>query len=154
MAWRNRGLCRGFTLVELVLVLLIAGVLAAVAVPRLLDRGAFESHGAAAEVRATLRHAQKLAMAKNREVCVTMGANAVTLSLNATLTPGAACSVALTRPGDGAPYTITLPAGVGLTPALGFRFDGSGRPNPDMDMTWTLGGSLALNVSRETGYVQ
>ncbi len=152
MALANRGACRGFTLVELVLALLIAGVLAAVAVPRLVDRGAFQTRGAAAELRTALRYAQKLAMAKNREVCVGLTATTVTLTLNPTQTAGAACSQPVTRPGEGNAYTVTLPAGTALTPAIGFRYDGAGRPSAWT--TYTVGGSIPVAVTRETGYVQ
>lgn len=154
MASSNRGFCRGFTLVELVLVLLIAGVLATVAVPRLIDRSAFQTRGAAAEVRTALRYAQKLAMAKNREVCVATAANGLTLSFNPTTTAGMACSQAVIRPGEGNPYTVTLPAGIALTAGVAFRFDGQGRPSPNAAVNLTVGGSVPLTVARETGYVQ
>lgn len=157
MAEAHRGTCRGFSMVELILALLIVGVLAAVAVPRLVDRGAFQTRGAAAETRAALRYAQKLAMAKNREVCVTVTATTVTLMLNPTQIAGAACITPVSRPGEGADYVLTLPAGVALTPALAFRFDGLGRPvtiPANTNVNLTLGGSLAVTVLRETGYVQ
>ncbi len=147
----DRGAGRGFTLVELVLALVIAGVLAAVAVPRLVDRGAFQTRGAAAELRTALRYAQKLAMAKNREVCVGLAATAATLTLNPAPTAGAACSVAVTRPGSADPYTVVLPAGI--TPALGFRFDPLGRPSPNVNLALTVAG-LPVTVARETGHVQ
>lgn len=150
----NRGASRGFTMVELVLVMLIAGVLAAVAVPRVVDRGAFQSRGGAAEVRAALRYAQKLAMAKNREVCVTIAVNGLTLRFNPTLTPGAACSQNVVRPDGGGNYAVTLPAGINLTPATTFRFDSAGRPVPNAALALAVGGSVAVTVARETGYVQ
>ncbi len=132
--------------------LLIAGVLAAVAVPRLVDRGAFQARGTAAEMRSALRYAQKLAMAKNREVCVGVTATMVTLTLNPTQTAGAACSQPVTRPGEGNPYVLTLPAGMALAPVIGFRYDGAGRPSAWT--TYTLDGSNPITVARETGYVQ
>lgn len=150
----NRGASRGFTLVELILALLIAGVLAAVAAPRLIDREAFQVRGGAAEVRAALRYAQKLAMAKNREICVAVATTSLTLTVNPSLTAGAACSQAVTRPGQGDPYVVMLPASAGLAPALGFRFDGQGRPSPNVNVNLTVGGTVPVLVAREVGRVQ
>lgn len=139
-------------MVELVLALLIAGVLAAVALPAMLDRGAFQARGTATEMRAAIRYAQKLAMTKKREVCVDLTPSVLALRLNPTLTAGAACSQPVTRPGESAPYVLNLPAGIALTPVIGFRFDSAGRPS--VWTTYTLGGSIPLTITRETGYVQ
>ncbi|MDP1645865.1 MAG: prepilin-type N-terminal cleavage/methylation domain-containing protein [Thiobacillus sp.] len=153
----NRGASRGFTLVELVLVLTIAGVLATVAVPRMVDRSAFQTHGGAAEVRTALRYAQKLAMAKNREVCVTTTANNLTLTFEPTI--ASVCGVAaVIRPG-GDPvseptFRVVLPASITLAPVAQFRFDGQGRPSTPISLT-VVGGSSSVQVTveQETGYV-
>jgi len=157
MAYLNRGACRGFTFVELVLVLTIAGVLAAVMGPRMVDRTAFQTHGGAAEVRTALRYAQKLALAKNREVCVT--ATATNLTLMFTDTAGPACGSQVIQPDGSSPnYTVTLPTG--LTPVTAFRFNAQGQPTNiagvvlNADTTLTVGGSAQVIVTRETGYVR
>lgn len=148
----NRGASRGFTLVELVLVIMIAGVIAVVAVPRMVDRSAFQTRGGASEVRTALRYAQRLAMAKNREVCVDTTAAGLTLTFNPL--PGIVCSQAVIRPSDGGAYVVTLPAGITLTPGVSFRFDAQGRPSPNAAVTMTVGGTTQINVTRETGHVQ
>lgn len=149
-ATRSRA-CRGFTLVELVLTLLVAGVIAAVAAPRMLDRSAFQTRGAAGEVRTALRYAQRLAMAENREVCVTTTSSDMTLMF--TDPPGPACSNPVVRPdGDATSptYTVTLPSGITLTPGS-FRFDAQGRPNAAQ--TLIVGGMTQITIEGETGYV-
>ncbi|MDP1928480.1 MAG: prepilin-type N-terminal cleavage/methylation domain-containing protein [Thiobacillus sp.] len=162
MAYLNRGACRGFTLVELVLMLTIVGVLAAVAAPRMVDRTAFQDHGAAAEVRTALRYAQKLAMAKNRDVCVTRTpAPSLALSFSLTAGGGGACASPVLRPDGGGNYVVTPPAGITLTSSLAvFRFNPQGQPVSNTGVllnivtTLTVGGSVPVTVTRETGYVQ
>ena len=172
----NRGFSRGFTLVELVLVMTIAGVLAAVAVPRMVDRSAFQTHGAAAEVRTALRYAQKLALAKNLDVCVTTTAIPTPrLTLAFSLTPSGVCDQPVVRPDGGQnpdgslDYVVISPANITFTssPAV-FRFDGQGRPSPNgavipgvavtppgvVVASLEVGGTVSVTVRRETGYVQ
>lgn len=162
MACLNRGFGRGFTLVELVLVLTIAGVLAAVAVPRMVDRTAFQTHGGAAEIRTALRYAQKLALAKSREVCVTTNPTGLALRFEHPSVPGTACNQDVVRLGGNpsptppavTTYTVTLPAGIGLTSTLAnFSFDTQGRPNPNISLNLTVGGSAPVTVEPDTGYV-
>lgn len=59
---------RGFTLVELIMTLIVVGVISAVAIPRFFDTNIFQSRGAADQVKAALRYAQKVAIAQHRPV--------------------------------------------------------------------------------------
>ena len=166
MACLNRGVCRGFTLVELVLVIIIAGVLAAVAVPRMVDRSAFQTHGVASDVRTALRYAQRLALAKGLDVCVTTTL-VPDLTLSFSLVAGGLCDQQVRRP-DGAQnldgswnYVVTPPAGITLTSTVPtFRFDGQGRPitiPPNTAINFTVsaaGSTISIPVVPETGYVQ
>lgn len=149
-------------MVELVLVLTIAGVLAAVMGPRMVDRTAFQTHGSAAEIRTALRYAQKLALAKNREVCVVVAApGTLTLGFNPTQVLGAACNAAVSRLGENTPYTVTAPANIGLAavPVTAFRFNGLGQPTfnsavpLNTSVILTVGGGTQVTVERDTGYV-
>jgi MSHA pilin protein MshC len=54
---------RGFTIVELVMVIVVLGVLSAVAVPRFFDRKAFDERFYFEEALSAVRYAQKLAIA-------------------------------------------------------------------------------------------
>ena len=64
----------GFTLVELITIIMIVGILAVAAAPRFFDSTVFESRGFYNQVISTLRYAQKTAIAQRRFVCVQFSA--------------------------------------------------------------------------------
>jgi MSHA pilin protein MshC len=61
----------GFTMVELIMVIILAGILAAFAATRFYVRTGFDVASFAESIRAMARYAQKLAIAQNRPVWVT-----------------------------------------------------------------------------------
>ena len=141
-------------MVELVLVMVIAGILAAVAVPRLIGRNSFDSRGFADQLAATVRFAQKLAISQRRDVFVQLTASDATLCYVATV----ACPAAGRAPGPGGerPYTITAPGGVAIaSPVAVLGFDAGGRPNTAAQLDIQVNGSGAHHVwvEQETGYV-
>lgn len=148
-----RSRAAGFTTVELVVTLLIVGILAAIALPRFQDNTAFTQRGFYDEVKATLRYAQKLAIAKRREVCVAFPPGQVVLSFNPSTVAGAACSGSVNLPGQSAPYVVNAPAGATLVSSANFRFNGLGQPTPAPVTVSLSGRALPITVEAETGHV-
>ena len=149
-------------MVELILVLVIAGIVAAVAMPRLVGTNSFDTRGFADQLAATIRFAQKLAIAQRPDptlvppgrVYVHLTANTATLCYVAALP----CPVANLAPGPGSetPYTITAPNGVAIaSPVAALGFDAGGRPDIAARVTITVTGAGGYPVVIEpvTGYV-
>lgn len=147
----NRGTSRGFTMVELILVIIIAGILAAVAVPRMLGRTGFDTRGFADQLAATVRFAQKLAVAQHTDVHVRLTAS------DATLCYDAACATLAPGPGGEKPYTVSTPNGVAIaSPVSTLHFDAGGRPvnlAARLDIQVNGSGTHHVFVEQETGYV-
>ncbi len=139
----------GFTLVELVMTMVIIGILGAVAVPRLFDNTIFQSRGFSDQVKASVRFAQKVAIAQHRFVCLNFTATGLTLSLGTTNACGTPVSMS-----DGS-ASLNAPSGVGFvsTPA-NFNFDVLGRPSFATAQSVSITGSnAAITIEAETGYV-
>jgi len=157
---RLRGQC-GFTLIELIMVIVLMGVLAVVAAPRIFNSNDFNARGFHDETLAYLRYAQKTAIAQRRTVCVTFGSNAVTVSIaSAPATFDCAAAGALKGPKGDTPVTVTAKSGVAYasTPAA-FNFDGLGQPITSAGAAvgkqtiQVTGAAQSITVETATGYV-
>ncbi len=143
----------GFTLVELTTTIVIVGVLAAAVAPKFFDIDVFQSQGFADQAQASLRYAQKVAIAQRRNVCVaftasTIAASAASASASGT---GSACDTNLISPSGQAGYLITAPSNVTFsTIPAGFKFDSVGKPSVS---TSGVIGTTTITVEAETGYV-
>jgi MSHA pilin protein MshC len=141
---------RGFTTIELVMVIVILGILSVTIAPKFFDNSVFQARGFSDQLLATLRYAQKSAIAQHRLVCVDLTTNTVTLTI-ATLNTDTSCSQVLNLP-DGANNTLTAPSGITLNPATTLTFDALGRASSAATIT-VSGVSNAIIVEAETGYV-
>ena len=156
----------GFTLVELVLVLVLVSILAAIAIPRFSDVGAFEARGYYDEFVAALRYAQKAAVAGGCRVRVTVSASSYSVEAESCAPAIAtACSYdagswpALPLPRRGGDFSGNAPPGVIVGNALGGApanvvFCASGRASGSLDYRIDGGGfNGAVSIVAETGYV-
>ena len=140
----------GFTLVELIVVIVIVGIVALIAAPRFFAQAGFDAarfHDAAISA---IRYGQKVAQAQHTNVYVVTSANAVAVCYDA------ACATAVKSPADNnAALVVNAPSGIGLT-GSGFNFTSLGQPNPNAKQALTVTGDTVVRqivVEQETGYV-
>jgi MSHA pilin protein MshC len=148
----------GFTLVELVTILVMVGILAAFAAPRFVDNTGFESRGFFDQAQATVRYAQKIAISQRQSppkppVFVVIGANNIRACYDA------ACATPVINPANGAALAVNAPGNVTLAPVTTFSFDGSGSPSIAAQLAITVSSSGVGDINRnffveaQTGYV-
>jgi MSHA pilin protein MshC len=167
----------GFSFVELILVLILVGILAATVIPRFFDSKTYDTRAYFDRTQAMLRYAQKIAIAENRNVYVRLDGSSIALCYDSgcatTVTAAsgsnsgssatkAACTI-------GAAYSSAWaceapPGGVTVTAATTFYFSPLGKPYALADTPSTsnfsqlavaIGGDLTrtVYVEAETGYV-
>lgn len=159
---------RGFTLIELIMVIVLLGVLSVFAAPRLFNSQDFYAKGFHDETMAYLRFAQKTAIAQRRTVCVTFGANSLTLAaaLNAptAAAANADCATATTNfrgPKGESPPSLTAKGTVTYTATpTALNFNGLGQPTTSAGVVLTAARTLQVNgaakpitVEFDSGYV-
>lgn len=155
----------GFTIVELVTVMIVVGILAAIAIPRITKTDAFSSHAYRNEIASALRHAQKSAVSHRRLVCAALTKDAVTLTIaNQPYAVGdgsATCKVDYRSP-DGSQYK-SREAGIeaeGAFVGATLFFQPNGDITTDSAGTvYAVGvikitGQPGLSIDGRTGYVQ
>ncbi len=136
----------GFTMIELITVMIVVGILAVVAIPRLADRSDFDNRGFQDETRSLLRYAQKSAIAQRRNVCVTLAATGVTLRIDNSTPGDGSCDIVLAPPSPAR-------GGSGLVSSVpSFTFQPLGDTDKLANITATIAGTT-ITVDFKTGYV-
>ena len=151
---------RGFTLVELIAVLLLVGVLATVALPRLDGVFALRGAGWRDQLQAGLLQARTLAQGHRRLVCLTLASGEMRLA-QASANPASSCDTPLKGADGDARWAVDGNA-ITLTqsPAGTLYFQPSGRVTSDgagsssVNVNIDLAGETTLQLIGETGHVQ
>ena len=151
---------RGFTLPELIVVILLTSVLAAVALPKMTGATSFRDDAWRDQVVAALHHAHKTAIGHRRLVCASVTGGAVTLSI-ASANPASACNVALAGvDGNAAAALNGGSATTTQTPAGTLYFQPSGRVTTSgagtaaTTTTIRINGQTNIVLVGETGHVE
>lgn len=147
----------GFTLVELIMVMVILGLISIVVLPRISDTSTFRAAAFRSEVGAALRYAQKSAVSHRRLVCATMTANSVELTISQAY-GDTSCTLKLFGPDGGDAYARStddlLTRGMGM-----IYFQPSGTITSDtagsnvINSAISFSGMPDITVVGATGYV-
>ena len=161
-----RNFQHGFTLVELVVTMVVGGIIAAVAMPRFAAKDTFDTRGFYDRATATVRYAQKLAIAQRREVFVCVYAPSAPAIGDISVSYASGCAtpitdvsgVALKVSAPGGIALSTTTNGIALSPTTNFSFLG-GLGETAAEVIITLTSSVAgdpvrsIKIENGTGYV-
>ena len=147
-------------MVELIAVMVLVGVLAAVAMPRMGGATALRAAAWRDQVKAGLLHGRALAQGHRRLVCAALAPGEVRLTL-AAANPASNCSVVIPGMDGDARWAIDPQAiGLAVAPAGTLYFQPDGRITSDgaglsaVNATVTVTGEPALQLIGETGHVR
>lgn len=145
----------GFTLVELIVVILIIGILSASIAPRFVDDDDFKARGIADEIITAIRHAQQLSMTRNAiyKIDITSTSYQVRKENNSPVRHPNGKSTFFIGAADGLPPNIIKTAST-----ITIEFDSLGRPlveatnipitsNTDINIS-----PFIIRVVQKTGY--
>jgi MSHA pilin protein MshC len=153
---RSRGPA-GYTLLELVVVMTVAGVLAAVVGPKFFTQQSFSERGYADELASALRLTQKVAVISGCAARLTVAAGTYVAAQQAA--SGNACNASDTTWAtpvlgiDGVAIQGSSPAGTSASPTGVYQFDTQGRLSSSPGTTLTVG-ARTISIDAGSGFVQ
>ena len=153
MTYQSRS--SGFTLIELIMVIVVLGALSIFVAPRFTSKTNFDTLSFHQELKTAVRFAHKLSIASGCEVQVSLTANSYSLFYPDTSCnpPDAFGSNPVNHPVQSGAYTGFSPSGVGIAGFGNFFFTSSGAPSSSGTITINPGGRQIV-VNALTGFVQ
>lgn len=143
---------RGFTLLELITIMIILGIVSVVAIPRMTGSDDFVAEEFRTQVLSTLRFAHKAATTHRRLVCVSFTQTSVSLRI-ARQSAASGCDADLPIPALGQGTLTSRQPNVAFFSTVPDAFliqpDGS-----SVDRVIRITGRPEINLSGQTGYVR
>jgi MSHA pilin protein MshC len=150
---RRRG---GYTIVELVLVIVILAILGVLAGPRFFDNAAIDERAYADELAGSLRYAQKVAVASGCRVRAEIAAGSYALTQQSPQSghcnPADTSFPLAVRLSTGELMNGLAPGGVIAAPAITLVYDALGRTNLASNQTIMVG-ARSLTIQANSGLV-
>ena len=131
---------KGFTILELITVILIIGIITAIVIPRMINTATISAQEAAKMVAADIRTTQMMAL----------GDNTKTYSIEFTLGSG---SYTIYKSFPTVFRTTTLPSGVTISTSTTITYDTYGQATGTPTLIISVGGTAIVTVTHSTGKV-
>ncbi len=149
---------RGFTTIELIVIIVVIGILSVVAIPRMNLIDGFDEIGYRDQVIASLEFARKSAVAQRRNVRITVGSNSLSFHIASGAPEGGAANTfdrQLLLPGSSSNQIVPRQAATTVTGPATLIFDPLGRATA-ASFVYTVTGDATRTVTVEagTGYVR
>ena len=154
LATKPRSNQHGFTLVELIVVILILGILAINVGSRVFSSSSFSDRKVADELVEALRYAQHIAMSRVGGTGDTIRVITTASDYSVELFDGVT-STAIPNPNKSGDYTVSIPGNTVLS-AETVSFNGLGQPASATDQSITVGSpvNFTITIESETGYAR
>ena len=153
----SRRVATGFTLVELIIVISVAGILAATLGPRFFTQSVFSQRGFADELAAALRYTQKTAVITGCAAQLTVTATTYVAAQQAasgnTCNPGDTTWTTAVRGPDGIAISGTAPSSTTVSPTGVFQFNDQCQLTSSPGTTLTIG-ARTITIVSGTGLVR